>query len=143
EASASIKISLMNNGQNEQLQLQVNYYLTPLTIACIKNKIEIVNYLLKQGTEKKIPFGTLVGPSDSGFAHAVVAGYLDIAELLLKAGSDINAKVSFNLPTGGRFEQSLLDNIVWKQDTPTKQTNVLKWMIKNGADINAENSWGH
>ncbi|KAK5089797.1 hypothetical protein LTR70_006171 [Exophiala xenobiotica] len=130
----SMVTNLLENGANVNTRKGVGD--TPLQIACRWASLEIVKLLLDRGAEVNAAGGswhsalhaavTLVFPNTDK-----VAMKLKLLEMLLEAGANIHR-------TSGQ-NRTLCSLAV---DTYYSNTEVLKFLIEKGADVNAKNTEG-
>ncbi|XP_034018551.1 ankyrin repeat and EF-hand domain-containing protein 1a [Thalassophryne amazonica] len=73
--------------QGVPVDVQDEYYKTPLMVACSSGNDKVVQYLLKKGANVTMSDQFRWTP----LHHAAHGGHTDIAKLLLEAGADVNA----------------------------------------------------
>ncbi|XP_033846530.2 ankyrin repeat and EF-hand domain-containing protein 1a [Periophthalmus magnuspinnatus] len=108
--------------QGVSVNVQDEFYKTPLMIACQNGSYEMVQYLLNRGAD--------VNACDQFFwtplHHAAHAGHVDIIELLLNAGASIDARaLSGGTPLMRAIQSSRPASV--------------EYLIKAGASVMAEN----
>ncbi|XP_028996075.1 ankyrin repeat and EF-hand domain-containing protein 1a isoform X2 [Betta splendens] len=108
--------------QGISVDVQDQFYKTPLMVACSSGNYEVAQYLISQGAD--------VNARDQFFwtplHHAAHAGQLDIIELLVEAGAAIDTQaLSGGTPLMRAIESS--------------QPCCVNFLIKAGANVKAEN----
>ena len=99
---------------------------TPLIKAIYAHNTDIVKYLISQKADM---YATDVAGRTSMMICAQ-KGYLDIAQILLQAGYNLNRPVPSS-------HQSALSLAIW-----AKKTKMVRWLLDNGADVNSADSQG-
>ena len=82
----------INSGHD--LNIENNYGYTPLMYACVYNKIEVIELLLKHGVD--VNKQTIYRETALFFAYAHGNNSLEIIKMLLDAGADINKQNYLN-----------------------------------------------
>nr|XP_033504314.1 ankyrin repeat and EF-hand domain-containing protein 1a [Epinephelus lanceolatus] len=108
--------------QGVPVDVQDQFYKTPLMVACSSGNYEVAQYLLSKGAD--------VNACDQFFwtplHHAAHAGQVELIELLVEAGANIDARaLSGGTPLMRAIESS--------------QPSCVDFLIKAGASVNAEN----
>uniref|UniRef100_A0A672HHS3 Ankyrin repeat and EF-hand domain containing 1a n=1 Tax=Salarias fasciatus TaxID=181472 RepID=A0A672HHS3_SALFA len=111
--------------QGVPVDVQDEFYKTPLMVACSSGNYEVVQYLLSKGAS--------VNTCDQFFwtplHHAASSGHVEIVELLVAAGATVNGQaLSGGTPLMRAIESS--------------QSSCVDFLIKAGASVNAENKRG-
>ncbi|MEQ2204185.1 hypothetical protein XENOCAPTIV_009275 [Xenoophorus captivus] len=123
--------------QGVSVDVQDEYYKTPLMEACSSGNYDVAQYLLSKGLIKnKLPSASDradVNLCDQFFwtplHHAAHAGHLEIVELLVKAGAAVDAKaLSEGTPLMRAIESSSF--------------SCVDFLIKAGAKVNAQSKKG-
>ena len=100
-----------------------------LTAAVANNHQEVARRLLAAGADPD--GGQGLGPLD----QAIMNGNLDLVQLLLEAGADVNRRGS-----GGKTP--LIDAILFHPTAGDEVSPLLPVLVANGADLNAQNERG-
>ncbi|XP_026196624.1 ankyrin repeat and EF-hand domain-containing protein 1a isoform X2 [Anabas testudineus] len=108
--------------QGVPVDVQDQFYKTPLMVACSSGNYEVAQYLLSQGAD--------VNAHDQFFwtplHHAAHAGQVELVELLVEAGANIDAQaLSGGTPLMRAIESS--------------RPSCVDFLIKAGANVTAEN----
>jgi ankyrin repeat protein len=113
---------------------------TPIALGAFCKRLDFVKYLLKNGADVK--------PNGSNVATPLhfAARYfrIDLAKILIKHGADINAIDNRNCQTPleyaitSQYSNDFSDDTIFINDN----CNMVKFLIDNGANINAKNSQG-
>ncbi|CAL9692162.1 unnamed protein product [Knipowitschia caucasica] len=108
--------------QGVSVDVQDEFYKTPLMTACQNGSIEMVQYLLTQGADVNVYDQFLWTP----LHHAANAGHVEIIKLLLNAGASIEARaLNGGTPLMRAIQSSRPDSV--------------DYLIKAGASVMAEN----
>ncbi|XP_073093034.1 ankyrin repeat and EF-hand domain-containing protein 1 isoform X2 [Manis javanica] len=108
------------------VDIQDNYYKTPLMTACASGNIEAVKFLLEKGANVNAKDNFLWTP----LHFACHAGQQDIVELLVKSGAMIDAlSINNSTPLSRAIESCRLDTV--------------KYLLDIGAKFQLENRKGH
>ncbi|XP_010739556.3 ankyrin repeat and EF-hand domain-containing protein 1 [Larimichthys crocea] len=108
--------------QGVPVDVQDQFYKTPLMVACSSGNYEVAQYLLSRGAEVDVCDQFLWTP----LHHAAHAGQVEIIELLVEAGATVDARaLGGGTPLMRAIESS--------------RPSCVEALIKAGADVNAEN----
>ncbi|MEQ2170767.1 hypothetical protein GOODEAATRI_003696 [Goodea atripinnis] len=111
--------------QGVPVDVQDEYYKTPLMEACSSGNYEVAQYLLSKGADVNLCDQFFWTP----LHHAAHAGHLEIVELLVKAGAAVDVKaLSEGTPLMRAIESSSF--------------SCVDFLIKAGAKVNAESKKG-
>ncbi|XP_047243167.1 ankyrin repeat and EF-hand domain-containing protein 1a isoform X1 [Girardinichthys multiradiatus] len=111
--------------QGVPVDVQDEYYKTPLMEACSSGNYEVAQYLLSKGADMNLCDQFFWTP----LHHAAHAGHFEIVELLVKAGAAVDAKaLSEGTPLMRAIERSSF--------------SCVDFLIKAGAKVNAESKKG-
>ncbi|WP_333023964.1 ankyrin repeat domain-containing protein [Wolbachia endosymbiont of Pentidionis agamae] len=152
------------------------YKYTPLSIAAKNNNFKIVKFLLDKGSELNASgFFLIISPlhyAARNFPSSSTPEYLEIIELLLKKGADINAKNEggntsiyeaiksnnfkimerlFNkgakIDLNNNSNQTLLhiaaSNSFYSYDTTNSGVKIMEFLLKHNLDINIKDEGGN
>ncbi|TDH00075.1 hypothetical protein EPR50_G00183820 [Perca flavescens] len=104
------------------VDVQDEFYKTPLMVACSSGNYEVAQYLLTRGADVNVCDQFFWTP----LHHAAHAGQVEIIELLVEAGAKIDARaLSGGTPLMRAIESS--------------RPSCVDFLIKAGASVNAEN----
>ncbi|CAJ1077309.1 ankyrin repeat and EF-hand domain-containing protein 1 [Xyrichtys novacula] len=108
--------------QGVPVDVQDQYYKTPLMAACLSGNYEVAQYLLGRGADVNMRDQFFWTP----LHHAAHAGQVEIIELLMKAGAAVDAKtLSGGTPLMRAIQSS--------------HPSCVDFLIKAGANVKAEN----
>ncbi|KAM6915008.1 LOW QUALITY PROTEIN: ankyrin repeat and EF-hand domain-containing protein 1 [Xenentodon cancila] len=111
--------------QGVPVDVQDEFYKTPLMVACSSGRHEVVQYLISCGADVNVTDQFFWTP----LHHAAHAGQTDIVDLLIRAGASVNARaLSGATPLMRAIESS--------------RPSCVDFLIKAGASVNAENKKG-
>ena len=114
---------LMKQGHN--LNQESADRLSPLEHAIERGHSERARFLLENGARV-----VCIGAKEPPFFTAVGSGSLEMTQLLLDFGQDINA-THFNSPN---HTPLMLACVLWKDEKDTACQNMVAWLLQNGAD---------
>jgi hypothetical protein len=109
----------------------------PLTDACHSAPLELIELLIQHGAQV---------PQSGALQKAIIEERLDVLDLLLKSGADVNERLSFTVN-----ESYWLDEETRKErcsETPLhlavrhKALKSASWLLKNGADTTIQTTRG-
>ena len=112
--------------QDISVETKDEYDETPLVKAVYAQNKEIVEYLVSKDAD-------MYATNLSGETTMMICaknGFLEISEILLKKGYDLNKSVPST-------RQSVLSLATW-----TNQSSMVSWLLKRGADVNVEDDQG-
>ncbi|XP_017287874.2 ankyrin repeat and EF-hand domain-containing protein 1a [Kryptolebias marmoratus] len=111
--------------QGVPVDVQDEYYKTPLMVACSSGNVEVVQYLLSQGADVNVCDQFFWTP----LHHAAHAGHLEIVDLLLKAGAAVDSS-------------SLSGGTALMRAIESAKPACVDLLIRAGASVSAESSKG-
>lgn len=111
--------------QGHDLNQNPTNHFSPLEHAIERNNPERARFLLESGVRVE-----RVGAKDPPFFTAVSKGSLEMTQLLLDFGQDINATHR----TTQEYTPLMLACIFWRDERDTVYRNMVAWLLQQGAD---------
>ena len=109
----------------------------PLTDACHSAPQELIELLIQHGAQV---------PQSGALQKAIIEERLDVLDLLLKSGADVNERLSFTVNESYRLDEKTKKERC--SETPLhlavrhKALKSASWLLKNGADTTIQNTKG-